>query len=74
MRYVTRLKQIRVGEETYVMPDFMADELYVIGIHDDEADIMVPEYVQIEMLRNELENLKRRVSELEKAVMPRATA
>jgi len=62
--------------EVLVVPqvDPSIPEFYVVDIHDDEAEIEVPESAQIEMLRNELENLKRRVSELEKAVMPRATA
>jgi len=62
--------------EVLVVPqvDPSIPEFYVLNVEGDEAEIEVPERAQIEMLRNELENLKRRVSELEKAVMPRATA
>ena len=63
--------------EVLIVPqiDESITEFYVLNYEgDDEAEIEVPESAQIEMLRNELENLKRRVSELEKAVMPRATA
>ena len=74
MRYRARSKQIRVGDQTYVMPDFVADEFYVVGIQGDEFEVLVPETVEVEVLKRELEDLKRRVSELEKAVMPRATA
>ena len=49
-------------------------EFYVLNVEGDEAEIEVPETVEVEVLKRELENLKRRVSELEKAVMPRATA
>jgi len=62
--------------EVLIVPqvDESIPEFYVLNVEGDEAEIEVPERAQIEMLRNELENLKRRVSELEKAVMPRATA
>ena len=62
--------------EVLVVPqvDPSIPEFYVLNVEGDEAEIEVPERAQIEMLRNELENLKRRVSELEKAVMGAATA
>jgi len=62
--------------EVLIVPqvDESIPEFYVVDIHDDEAEIEVPESAQIEMLRNGLENLKRRVVEIERAVMQRATA
>jgi len=62
--------------EVLVVPqvDPSIPEFYVLNVEGDEAEIEVPETVEVEVLKRELENLKRRVSELEKAVMPRATA
>ena len=62
--------------EVLIVPqiDESITEFYVLNVEGDEAEIEVPETVEVEVLKRELENLKRRVSELEKAVMPRATA
>jgi len=61
--------------EVLIVPqvDESITEFYVLNV-EGEAEIEVPESAQIEMLRNELENLKRRVVEIERAVMQRATA
>ena len=75
-RYRAKVRSEVHGHETYKMIDVPSDvpEFYVVDIQGDEAEIEVPESAQIEMLRNELENLKRRVVEIERAVMHRATA
>ena len=76
-RYRVKVERIVRGNETHIVPVPPPDvnEFYVVGYYGDEAEIEVGgRETDIEMLRRELEDLKRRVSELEKAVMPRATA
>ena len=56
--------------EVLIVPqvDESITEFYVLNVEGDEAEIEVPETVEVEVLKRELEKLKRRVVEIERRV------
>jgi len=75
MRQKVKVRQLKIGNMNYVFADVQGlEEFFVYGYEGDEAEIEVPAEAVLRKVLREVEDLKRRVAELEKAVMPRATA